>query len=214
MEIDVIEKSEGINLLTHEINFVLVDDSLCLQESCKKLEENDEERKTLMEFKGNCKNTKREQSLCYGKARISRRLELGSKIAENEAKHRFDGNLLWMEGCPAVTDMLKTRWDVLLQQPTMDSRSCLTISGRLQASFGTNNLKPITDGRSRPTVSDRVQQILQKSPRKFSGKNSIELQRHSKRDIEKRKFSRKIVVFSKNYRLTLNFVSFFAYALV
>ncbi|KAI5663712.1 hypothetical protein M9H77_23035 [Catharanthus roseus] len=33
MEIDAIEKSEGVNLLTHETNFVLVIDSLCMQES-------------------------------------------------------------------------------------------------------------------------------------------------------------------------------------
>ncbi|KAI5677528.1 hypothetical protein M9H77_08478 [Catharanthus roseus] len=50
-EIDNIEKSEG--------------------ESCKELEENDEERRPLMEFRGNFKNAKRDQSLCYEKAQMS-----------------------------------------------------------------------------------------------------------------------------------------------
>ncbi|KAI5664418.1 hypothetical protein M9H77_23741 [Catharanthus roseus] len=52
-EIDDIETSEGVNPLTHETNFVLVNDSLCLLESCNKLEENDKKRRPIMEFKGN-----------------------------------------------------------------------------------------------------------------------------------------------------------------
>ncbi|KAI5668438.1 hypothetical protein M9H77_18291 [Catharanthus roseus] len=67
-EIDDIEKSEGVNPLTNETNFVPVDDSLCLKELCKQLEENDEERRPLMEFKGDFENAKRDQSLCYEKA--------------------------------------------------------------------------------------------------------------------------------------------------
>ncbi|KAI5649437.1 hypothetical protein M9H77_35442 [Catharanthus roseus] len=70
-KIDDIEKSEGVNLLTHKTNFVLVDNSLCLQESWKQLKENDEERRRLMKFKENPKNAKREQSLCYKKGRMS-----------------------------------------------------------------------------------------------------------------------------------------------
>ncbi|KAI5648302.1 hypothetical protein M9H77_34307 [Catharanthus roseus] len=50
-KIDDIEKSEGVNLLTHKTNFVLVE--------------------TSHKFKGNTKNAKREQSLCYEKARMS-----------------------------------------------------------------------------------------------------------------------------------------------
>ncbi|KAI5663564.1 hypothetical protein M9H77_22887 [Catharanthus roseus] len=70
-ELDDIEKSEGVNLHTNETNFVLVDDSLCMQESCKWLKENNGERRPLMEFKENFENAKREQSLCYEKAQMS-----------------------------------------------------------------------------------------------------------------------------------------------
>ncbi|KAI5676230.1 hypothetical protein M9H77_07180 [Catharanthus roseus] len=66
-EIDVIEMSEGVNPLTHETNFVLVVDSLCIvvdslcmQESWKQLKENDKERRSLMKFKGNFENPKRD----------------------------------------------------------------------------------------------------------------------------------------------------------
>ncbi|KAI5681292.1 hypothetical protein M9H77_02519 [Catharanthus roseus] len=70
MEIDVIGKSKGVNLLTHETNFVLANDSLCMQYSWKQPEENVEARRRLMEFKGNFKNTKRKQSLCYEKVQM------------------------------------------------------------------------------------------------------------------------------------------------
>ncbi|KAI5657890.1 hypothetical protein M9H77_26683 [Catharanthus roseus] len=70
IEIHHVTKSEGVNPLTHETIFVLGNDSLCLQELCKQLKENDEERRPLMEFKGNFKNAKRDQSLCYEKARM------------------------------------------------------------------------------------------------------------------------------------------------
>ncbi|KAI5676950.1 hypothetical protein M9H77_07900 [Catharanthus roseus] len=57
-EIDDIENSDGVNLLTHKINFVLVDNSLCMQESWKQPKENDEEKRRLMEFKENFEKVK------------------------------------------------------------------------------------------------------------------------------------------------------------
>ncbi|KAI5676936.1 hypothetical protein M9H77_07886 [Catharanthus roseus] len=41
IEIDDTEKSDGVNLLTHKPNFVLVDNSLCMQESWNKPKENE-----------------------------------------------------------------------------------------------------------------------------------------------------------------------------
>ncbi|KAI5675850.1 hypothetical protein M9H77_06800 [Catharanthus roseus] len=59
-EMDVIEKSEGVNLLTHETNCVL-----------KRPKKDDKERRRLMEFKGNFENAKRKQSLYYGQSKMS-----------------------------------------------------------------------------------------------------------------------------------------------
>ncbi|KAI5667259.1 hypothetical protein M9H77_17112 [Catharanthus roseus] len=64
-------ENHEVNPLTHETNFVLFVDSLCIHESWKQTEENDEERTRLMKPKGNFENVKRKQSLCYEKARMS-----------------------------------------------------------------------------------------------------------------------------------------------
>ncbi|KAI5650409.1 hypothetical protein M9H77_36414 [Catharanthus roseus] len=60
---DDIEESEGVNPLTHETNSIPLDDSLCMRESCKQREENNQGRRHLMEFKGNFESAKRKRPL-------------------------------------------------------------------------------------------------------------------------------------------------------
>ncbi|KAI5649971.1 hypothetical protein M9H77_35976 [Catharanthus roseus] len=77
----VVEKSKKVECLSENKNEYEEDEleketESCMEkteidESWKRPKENDEERRHLMKFKGNFENAKRDQSLCYEKARMS-----------------------------------------------------------------------------------------------------------------------------------------------
>ncbi|KAI5673608.1 hypothetical protein M9H77_13972 [Catharanthus roseus] len=92
------------------------------KESCKQLEENDEERRPLMEFKGNFENAKREQSLCYEKARMSFSSTLVLLL-----QHTVDGR-----SRPFVDGSLQAILGTSNARLTADGRSRLTLGDKVQ----------------------------------------------------------------------------------